>query len=485
VDSVEKHVRDTLEAAQGLCDEQIVRYVIEEGPRCVEEVISWGTRFDTWNGELTFTKEGGHSEQRILHAEGDSTGKELERALIEKACSIKSIRCLENTYALDLLTRGNACFGALLFDEKKGKHIIWARKTILATGGAGRIYRETTNPEVATGDGIAMAFRAGALVRDMEFIQFHPTTLYVAGAVRALVSEAVRGEGGILLDKNGYRFMPDYHEMAELAPRDVVSRSIVNQIRSTRGNCVYLDLTHLPAERLHTRFPFITELCNGFHIDITKDRIPVRPSAHYTLGGVSVDEAGQTSMESLYACGEVTSTAFHGANRLGSNSLLEGLVFGRRVGREAGLSLAEGPPITRPLAFEAGVRSYRPAFLDIADLKNSLRSVMWRYVGIERDRSGLEYANEKLDTWARYVLEKELENPSQWELQNMLLVGKLMAAMALKREESRGVHYRTDFPERDDAGWKCHMTIGITEIGRVASAEVIGGEEQNHDKEKS
>jgi L-aspartate oxidase len=340
----------------------------------------------------------------------------------------------------------------------QGEHIlVWAKQTILASGGAGMVYRETTNPPVATGDGMAAAYRAGAQLRDMEFMQFHPTILYVAGSSRFLISEAVRGEGAYLRDKDGVRFMPEEDPRAELAPRDVVAQAIVRCMDRTQHPCVYLDLSHLDPAKVHQRFPGIEKMCRGFGIDITRDPIPVRPGAHYMIGGVAVDMTGRTTLPGLCAAGEVTSSGLHGANRLASNSLLEGLVYGAACGRGAGAA-AEAVPdrfVVPPLECRFSPRDDEA--LDVADVTNSLRSLMVRRMGIVRDRAGLLEAERTVAFWCRYALDRQFHDRAGWELQNLLTVARLMIWSALQRQESRGVHFRTDFPERDDAHWGLHI----------------------------
>jgi L-aspartate oxidase len=337
--------------------------------------------------------------------------------------------------------------------------MLWARETILCTGGAGQVFRESTNPSVATGDGMAMAYRAGAELRDMEFMQFHPTMLYIAGSSRQLITEAVRGEGAYLVDRHGHRFMPDFDPRAELAPRDVVSQAIVSQMEKTKSPCVYLDLSHLDAARVRQRFPGFVALCRDFNLDVTKDRIPVRPGAHYMIGGVTVDADGRTTLPGLWAAGEVTSSGLHGANRLASNSLLEGLVFGKRAGELTSRAAAgEGDALSLvPLQNPPRDAAHEP--LDLADIRNSLTALMWRNAGVRRDRASLEEALGTIDQWCRYVLDRQLEDLRGWQLQNMLLVARLMIAAALQREESRGVHQRLDFPRTDDAMWLRHITF--------------------------
>ncbi len=458
-DSFEEHINDTLRTGQGLCDAVIVSGVIREGTKRVKELIDWGAKFDKENGELIFTKEGGHSHPRILRARGDSTGKEIEDTLVSMVNKHPNIRVFEYTFAIDLLVNNNTCDGIIAWRSREGKMLIWAKQIILASGGCCQVYRETTNPEIATGDGIAMAYRAGVELQDLEFVQFHPTTLYVAGAERVLISETVRGEGGILKNKNGERFMPKYHPKAELAPRDVVSRSILLEIYRTGHTHVYLDVRHISEKKLSTRFPKIKKLCASFGIDISRQLIPVHPSAHYMIGGIKVDQGGRTNIKNLYACGEVSCTGLHGANRLGSNSLLECLVYGYRASREISRELRKMKDGLSPHSFKEISRNDRHCELDLEDVKNSLKSLMWRNVGIERDDKHLKEVVENIDLWCKYIINNEFSTPLGWEVQNMLTVARLISISASKRKESRGVHYRLDFPDNDDKCWKKHIVI--------------------------
>ena len=458
-DSIELHARDTLAAGCGLCDDATVRVVVDEGPGRVRELIDWGTRFDRADGEYMFTKEGGHSVARIMHAHGDATGAEISRALVEAARARESVQLLEDHFVVDLLTAEDAVHGAVVYNPVRGMMLVWASQVILATGGIGRVYRETTNPSGATGDGLAIAYRAGAALEDLEFVQFHPTTLYIAGASRALISETVRGEGAHLVNRAGERFMPRYHPDAELAPRDVVSRAIHSEMQVTKHPCVYLDVTHLDRRHLQSRFPAIYKECLSFDIDISKDLVPVRPSAHYFIGGVKVDTSGRTSLPNLLAVGELACTGLHGANRLGSNSLLEGLVFGARAGRSAGETLAHAERTGPPRGIECELVGPRRAAIDLGDVENSLRSLMWRAAGIEREELHLETAEDYVDFWCGYVLDKTFSDVGGWTLQNMLTVAKLILHAARERRESRGVHFRTDFPETDDVHWTRHITL--------------------------
>jgi L-aspartate oxidase len=466
LDSVEAHVKDTEDVGVGLCDERAVRVTVEEGPQRVLELIQWGANFDKKTGNphgLAYGLEGGHSYARILHAYGDATGKELAQTLINKVKGDERIRIAEHAFAVDFITHEGSCCGVLALIDSQ-LQVIWARRTILATGGAGQLWRESTNPKIATADGHAMAYRAGATLCDMEMVQFHPTTLYVAGSSRALITEAVRGEGAYLLDHNGHRFMPDYHPQAELAPRDVVARAIVTQIRKTNFTHVFLDVRHLPAEPFRARFPQLAKLCDQFEIDIAKDLIPIHPATHYMIGGVDADLHGKSSLPSLFAIGEASCSGLHGANRLASNSLLEGLVFGARAGELAANEAKQNHSYSFPQNLESKVPPSVKTELDVTDVKSSLRSLMWRNVGIERIGDRLAETRDIVSFWCRYVMDKTF-NPSEgvasaiagWELQNMLTVSFLVTTAAYTRTESRGAHHRLDYPARDDPHWRLHL----------------------------
>lgn len=458
-DCFDAHADDTLKAGGQLCDPDVVSMVVSEAPERIRELIRWGTQFDEQSGKLQLGREGGHSHSRVAHAMGDATGREIMRAMISWIRRLRNVDVREHTFTLDLLTCDGACRGALVADQRHGLTLVWAQQTILCTGGAGQLYRESTNPAVATGDGHAIAYRAGVELRDMEFIQFHPTVLYIAGSSRSLITEAVRGEGACLVDQDGYRFMPDYDPRGELAPRDVVSQAIVTQMEKTSHPCVYLDMTHLDPDFVRGRFPGIAAKCEEFGIDVTTDRIPVRPGAHYMIGGVTIDDKGKTSLPGLWAAGEATSSGLHGANRLASNSLLEALVYGTRTGTSASeIALATGNGY-RAFGIENAPVAEPSKSLDLADIRNSLISLMWRDVGVRRTAGRLEQALEMIDRWQRYVLSRQFCEARGWELQNMLTVARLIVRSALQREESRGVHFRTDFPETDNRSWQRHLLV--------------------------
>jgi len=472
-DTFESHIADTLTAGGELCDPEVVEHIIRRGPEEIHKLIEIGTAFDRSGEKLALGREGGHAHNRILHAFGDATGKEIIRAAVEAVQCRPNIRIWENTFMLDVLTSHGKCRGAIINRNQSANHheLVWAKQTILATGGIGQLYRETSNPEGATGDGIAAAYRAGAEVRDMEFVQFHPTVLYIAGGSRTLISEAVRGEGAYLIDKNGDRFMQDYDSRGELAPRDIVSRAIVRQMNKTNHPNVYLDLRHKDGEWVHRRFPTISSLCMMFGIDIASERIPVRPGTHYIMGGVTIDKEGRTTLPCLWAAGECAASGLHGANRLASNSLLEAIVIGESCGRLAGQAAAfssddyQIQPILE-IAVEMNASEETPKsgtddLIDLTDIRNSLKSVLWRHAGVLRDAAGLSEAIESCKRWSHYVLLHQFNSLEGYELQNMILVSQLILHGALLREETRGSHNREDFPKsRPDLG-NHHFTFQV------------------------
>jgi len=464
-DSPENHARDTIGVACGIGDHDAIEKMVREGPQRLREMIGWGAKFDLEAGQVALGLEGGHSAPRIVHSHGDATGREIVRVLLEQAQRSESVRLFDRCMVIDLVTVEGRCVGALTHHAKYGYQIFYARQTIVATGGAGQLFRESTNPPGATGDGQSLGFRAGAVLRDMEFMQFHPTTLYVAGASRTLISEAVRGEGAYLVDRTGQRFMPDYHNDAELAPRDVVSRAIVAQMAATNATCVYLDVRHLAPGRFAQRFPTIMQQCHEFDINPEKDLIPVRPAAHYAIGGLAVGLDARTTVDGLLACGEAASTGVHGANRLASNSLLEGLVFGAVAGAQAGESAHSVREPQRPIRMRYSFGPSPRTELDLTDVRNSLRAVMWRNAGIERTGPRLEETLEIIDFWARYVMDKAFDDRFGWEAQNMLTFARCLAQAAAVRKESRGVHYRGDYPTTDSDRYLGHVTLRRHESG--------------------
>jgi L-aspartate oxidase len=456
-DEIGLHLQDTLNAGDGLCDAEAVKVLVEEGPERIEELIQWGTEFDRDGTKLAFGREGAHSRNRILHAHGDSTGREILRALYAKAKTLPSISVCEFEFSTDLLTDGARVCGVHLITEKGEQGSISASAVLLATGGVGQLYRNTTNPNVATGDGVAMAFRAGAEACDMEFIQFHPTALYLRNAPRFLLSEALRGEGAYLRNSELLRFMPKYHEMAELAPRDVVARAIVHELEVSRMKdpVVYLDLTHLDEAHVKARFPRIHATCLNFNIDIATDLIPIRPAAHYSMGGVRTDLDAKTSVAGLYAAGEVASTGVHGANRLASNSLLEGLVFGARAGKKMRDELRKTP--SKVSSSPRTAYSNGPVDAAYEEVVREIQDLMWKDVGIVRTAQGMKHGIDQLTQLAPRVATPHTRRA--WEAQNLRTVGLLVARSALARQESRGAHYRTDYPAHDDAKFLKHTLV--------------------------
>ena len=460
-DEISLHLQDTLDAGDGLSNPEAARVLVEEGPARIQELIDWGTEFDRQGTKLTFAREAAHSRSRILHAHGDSTGREIGRALYAKASTLKHVSFWEWEFTSDLCMRDGRVAGIRVMNEQGEQREVHARAVLLATGGLGQVYRETTNPGVATGDGVAMAFRAGAEVQDMEFVQFHPTALYVKKAPRFLLSEALRGEGAYLRNAEMHRFMPKYHEMGELAPRDVVARAIAHELEVSRlaDPVVYLDLTHLNAKHVAARFPRIHATCLQYNIDIGTDLIPVRPAAHYAMGGVRTDLHGRTSLPGLYAAGEAACTGVHGANRLASNSLLEGLVYGARAGvtiREEAPVRAGGHAHATPCKAVAS-SSAASGTRDAEEIIRALRGLAWKNIGIVRTGAGLREAIEQLEKWPACL--PPMSGRRQCEASNIFQTALLIARSALARLESRGAHYRLDYPSHNDARFKKHSIV--------------------------
>lgn len=477
-DSFTSHINDTLIAGTGLCKEEAVRILVEEGPGRIDELLQWGAQFsqdDHSNSpyRLHLGKEGGHSAGRIVHAR-DLTGKEVEATLLRKAKSIPSITLLEHHCAIDLITdyhlskktQGNQrCYGVYVLDTVSGEiYPVASKITCLATGGAGKIYLHTTNPDIATGDGVAMAYRAGAEIANMEFMQFHPTTLYHPGANSFLISEALRGYGAVLCRKDGSQFMDAYHPLKSLAPRDIVARAIDTEMKRSGAPCVYLDIRHADSAATREHFPHIYKTCRSFGIDITTDLIPVVPAAHYMCGGIKVDSYGASSIGNLYACGEVSCTGVHGANRLASNSLLEALVYSRRAADASGYRLdkIQCVDVSRIPAWDDHGTTAAEEWILISHNFREIQSVMWDYVGIVRSDLRLHRAKRRID-----LLQREIDDfyrrtritDQLLDLRNTVTTAGLIIASALKRKESRGLHFTTDYPSQRDRYWKRDTVI--------------------------
>jgi L-aspartate oxidase len=454
-DSVQLHINDTLKVGCGLSNKRVVEILAENGPEAIRNLISFGVNFDKENNKLHLTTEGGHSMARVLHS-GDSTGREIEQAMTESIRENSNIKVFENCFAIDLIIKNAECIGAKILDIKKREIIdIFARATVLATGGIGYVYQNTTNPEIATGDGIAMALRAGARIEDMEFVQFHPTTLNKPGAPHFLISEALRGEGAILVNEKGERFMVDYDSMGELAPRDIISRTIFDELK--KGS-VYLDIRHKNESFVLDRFPMIHQECLKYGIDITKDLIPVSPAAHYICGGIKTNEYGETTLTNLLAFGECACTEVHGANRLASNSLLESVVFSSLGAQKAKRYLKNeigAPPQQKETAF-SNIENQ-----ELKDINAELRKAMWSYVGIIRTEENMRLMLRKLEQLNRRLdaLGGNGVNTRFLELKNMVTVANLITKAAHTRKESRGTHYREDYPTTDDKNWLKHICL--------------------------
>ena len=456
-DEISLHLQDTIKAGDGLVNVEAAHVLVEEGPERIQELIDWGTQFDRHGTKLTFTREAAHSRDRILHAHGDSTGREIGRALYAKASSLNNISFSAFEFTAMLCLDSGRVSGVGLISSAGEMHTVTGGGVLLATGGAGHVYRNTTTPAVATADGVAMAYRAGAEISDMEFVQFHPTALYVKGAPRFLLSEALRGEGAVLRNSELHRFMPKYHEAGELAPRDVVARAIAHELEVCRlkDPVVYLDLTHLKADHIRTRFPRIYETSLKYNVDLTVDQVPIRPAAHYLMGGIRTDLDGRSSLPGLYAAGEAACTGVHGANRLASNSLLEGLVFGARA---ASMMMKEVKHAHYSSAGEAEPLKNTGAKNEVEAFIQGVQQLMWNKVGIVRTRQSLTEAIQQLQASAQELPPQTSRR--NCEARNIHTAALLIARSALARLESRGAHYRTDYPEHDDSRFKKHSIVG-------------------------
>ncbi|MGC8768733.1 L-aspartate oxidase [Calditerrivibrio sp.] len=448
-DDIFLHYEDTINAGDGLCDKNAVLTLVEEGPKYIRELISYGAKFDMHGEHFDFTREAAHSVNRIIHARGDATGHEIVRTLKEAVSKVTNIDKLDNHFVVDLITKDNKVYGVLVINEINNKpEIYYSKAVILATGGAGRIFKRTTNPEVATGDGMAIAFRANAVLKDMEFYQFHPTALHLENAPAFLLSESMRGEGGILRNIKGERFCQNYHPKAELAPRDIVSRSIFFEMLKTESDYVLMDLTHLDSDFVKNRFPKIYSTCLSYGIDITKELVPVSPAAHYYMGGVATDLWGRTNIENLYACGEVACTGVHGANRLASNSLLEGVVFGGRSAKAAIIDTKNSNiyEIDFPIDNHIDLK-------DVDKLYDDIQEIMWKNASIIRNEKTLkitiDFAKELLDN----LNGKIPVSRKCGELKNIATVSLLLSLAALERKGCKGAHYRDDYPQKIEESW--------------------------------
>jgi len=477
-DSFEQHVADTMDAGAGLCPEDVVRNIVSQGPPAIDELIAWGVEFDRKKNEegesvLALGREGGHTRRRVLHHK-DTTGREIEEKLLAAAGAKENITLLEHHFAIDLITTAklglpgdSRCVGIYVLDEERGEVItLRSDRVVLCTGGSGRVYLYTTNPDIASGDGVAMAWRAGCDIANMEFVQFHPTCLYHHERKSFLITEAMRGEGAELIDKEGRRFMLDYDPRGSLAPRDIVARAIDREIKKTGGPCVFLDITHKPADFIRSRFPNIHETCLSVDIDITRQPIPVVPAAHYQCGGVRTDVRGATSLPGLWAVGEVACTGLHGANRLASNSLLEGLVVSRAALEDCleSTPLHQTTEALRVPEWESGDVTDVDELVVIYHNWDEIRRLMWDYVSIVRTTKRLQRAATRLENLRREVQEFYWNfrvTTELLELRNLVEVASIIVESAARREESRGLHYTLDHPERDDKKWKRNTILSF------------------------
>jgi len=481
-DSFDLHIKDTLKSGGGLCHEDIVKLVVEEGPERINELIAMGVGFSRQGkkgGRLDLGREGGHSKRRIVHTK-DMTGREVERILLDRAEEEENIQIYENHMAIDLITKSKlirrgiistetseTCWGAYVLDVEQGEIVTFLSKiTVLSSGGAGKVYLYTSNPDIATGDGVAIGYRAGAKVANMEFVQFHPTCLYHPLAKSFLISEAVRGEGGVLLDKKGNRFMEKYHPLKDLAFRDIVARSIDMELKKSGEECVYLDISHKDSGFIADRFPNIYETCLKYQVDITKEPIPVVPAAHYMCGGLLTDEHGKTNLSNLYAIGEVACTGLHGANRLASNSLLEALVFARRAALTSAVEM-EGKrdePFPKAPQWDPGSATDSEEMVVVSHNWDEIRSFMWNYVGIVRTNKRLARAKTRVESIQSEIREyywNFLVTQDLLELRNIALVAELIISCASLRKESRGLHFNLDYPSQDHVHWLQNTVLWI------------------------
>ena len=458
-DSPELHFKDTLYAGAGLCKEETVWVLVNEAAGNIKDLCKYGVNFDrTEEDTLSLSREAAHSKNRIIHA-GDTTGKEVLDTILAEAVKRKNIEIKERVMAVDLITENGECRAVMAYDEQKGRYCLYmAPVIIIASGGYGRLYYNTTNPEMATGDGGCMAYRAGCELMDMEFVQFHPTVLYHKDNKSFLISEAVRGEGGILRNINGDRFMSKYHELQELAPRDVVSRAIFEEMKRTNSTNVFVDITHKNKEWIENRFPNIYKTCLDYGIDMTKDYIPVAPAEHYCMGGIKVDAFGRTNIKGLFACGEAACNGIHGANRLASNSMLEGLVFGNKISGQVDEIINSKKPDfnIEDIAFKTD-RVIKD--IDSEALIVEIQKLMVKKVGIVREEKALKEALQRLLEIESMIKDVKNSTTKDMELSNIVLLSRFIVSSALERQESRGAHFRSDFPQTDDAHWKRNITI--------------------------